>query len=149
MNKNLNKSLLALVISGILSSHASAAITDIIISEYLEGSGDNKAIELTNTGTSSYTFPSNIELQYSSYNNQVRNPAGDNVLEGVTIPANSTLVIYNSGSDIALSEAIASSATSVIAATYDEQSFNSLSFNGDDKVSLINTDTNTTYDISV
>jgi predicted extracellular nuclease len=147
MNKNLNRSILALAISGILSSHASAAITDIIISEYLEGSGDNKAIELTNTGTSSYTFPSNIELQYSSYSNQVRNPAGDNVLEGVTIPANSTLVIYNSASDAALSEAIASSATSVEAASFDEQSYYSLSFNGDDKVALIDTDTSTTYDI--
>ncbi|WP_417698007.1 ExeM/NucH family extracellular endonuclease [Psychromonas sp.] len=146
MSKNLKRTTLALAIGGIFAANANAAITDIIISEYVEGSGDNKAIELTNTGTSSYTFTSNIELQYSSYDNQVRTPDGDNVLDGVTIAGGATLVIYNSAADADLSAAIASSASTVIAASYDEQSYYSLSFNGDDHVAIIDTDTNTTYD---
>ncbi|WP_413693617.1 lamin tail domain-containing protein [Psychromonas sp. KJ10-2] len=146
MSNILKKTTLSLVISGILAANANAAITDIIISEYVEGSGDNKAIELTNTGSSSYTFPSNIELQYSSYDNQIRTPDGDNILEGLTIAGGATVVIYNSAADAALSESIASSATAVIAASYDEQSYYSLSFNGDDHVAIIDTDTNTTYD---
>lgn len=147
MKYNLNRNLLALTISGILSSQAHAAITDIIISEYVEGSGDNKAIELTNTGSASYTFPANIDLQYSSYNNQIRNVAGDNVLEGVTIPAGGTLVIYNSAADASLASSIADTATAVIGASYSEQSYYSMSFNGDDHVAIIDTDTGTTYDV--
>jgi predicted extracellular nuclease len=147
MTKKINKSVLALAISSILASNAHAAISDIIISEYVEGSSNNKAIELTNTGSSSYTFPSNIELQYSSYDNQIRDIDGNNVLTDVTIPADSTLVIYNSESDSTLIDAIASTATTVIAASYSEQSYYSLSFNGDDHVSLVNTSDNTVYDI--
>ena len=145
MTKKINKSVLALAISSILSTSAHAAISDIIISEYVEGSSNNKAIELTNTGSDSYTFSDGIELQYSSYNNQVQNASGENVLAGQTISAGSTLVIYNGAAGSDLIDSIAGD--KVATGTWDEVGYNSLNYNGDDHVAIIDTDNSTTHDI--
>lgn len=147
MKQNLRKSTLALAIGAVLSTSAQAASSDIIISEYVEGTGNSRAIELTNTGSEDYTFPSNMDLQYSSYDNQVRNATGGNVLEGVTIPAGATAVVYNGDSATELTDAINSAAVVVRAANWDEQSYYSLNFNGDDHVALVDTSTNTVLDI--
>ncbi|EDM67583.1 predicted extracellular nuclease [Moritella sp. PE36] len=144
----MKKKLLALAIGSVLSAGAQASINDIIISEYVEGTSNNKAIELTNTGPDSYTFPSNIELQYSSFSNQVRDAAGANVLEGVTIAAGATVVIYNGSADSTLTDAItASGVTGVRTASFAEQGHNSLNFNGDDTVSLVDTTAGTVLDV--
>jgi predicted extracellular nuclease len=135
MINDTSKTILALAIGSALSAGANAAITDIIISEYAEGTSNNRAIELTNTGSESYTFPSGVELQYSSYNNDVQDSTGTNVLTGQTIAAGSTLVIYNGSTSTDLVDAIAG--TAVASGTYDEVSYYSLNFNGDDHVSLV------------
>ncbi len=146
MKNNLNKTILAVAISGILSASANAAITDIIISEYVEGTGYNKAIELTNTGSEDYTFTSNIDLQWGAYNNQVLDADGNNVLEDLKIEAGATAVIYHGTAGEDLTNAIiASTATSVRAATWGEQGYGALNFNGDDHVALIDT-SNIDYD---
>ncbi len=52
MNKKMT--LLAGAISSVLSGAALADINDIIITEYVEGSASNKAVEISNIGTSNY-----------------------------------------------------------------------------------------------
>jgi len=137
MNNNLNKSLLALTISGILSANAHAAISDIIISEYVEGSSNNKAIELTNTSDVAYTFTSSDTLTYSSYNNEVNSPDKVNILEGLTIAANESIVLANIESGDALKEAVTTNGSRLIDAhAYESGFYNYMGFNGDDHVAL-------------
>lgn len=137
MNKNLNRTLLAVAISGILSSNVSAAISDIIITEYVEGSGDNKAIELTNTSDVAYTFADTDTLTYSSYKNDIFSPAKVNILTGVTIAANETIVFANVDSDDTLKAAITANGSRMIEAHgYESGFYNSMVFNGDDHVAL-------------
>ncbi|WP_435236636.1 ExeM/NucH family extracellular endonuclease [Psychromonas sp. PT13] len=144
MNKHINKTVLAIAIGSILSTSAHAAITDIIISEYVEGSANNKAIELTNTGSDDYTFTDAIELQYSSYTNQVQNASAENVLAGQTIAAGSTLVIYNGAAEDELVNSIVGD--KVATGTWDEVGYSSLNYNGDEHVAIVDVDDDTTYD---
>ena len=135
----MKKKILALAISGILSASAQADVTDIIITEYVEGSSgfNNVAIELTNTGTTDYTFEDDVILEYSSFQNDVRNVDGDNIFEGQTIPAGDTLVIYNGGMDavnIATITGLKVASTGFRA--LDDYPFNHLGFSGDDHVAL-------------
>ncbi|MDA7747336.1 nuclease, partial [Psychromonas sp.] len=155
MKYPLNKSLLALTIGGILASNAQAAITDIIISEYVEGDDYNtRAIELTNTGSEDYTFPSDLYLQYynGSYTNNVLAATTEDVsvLSGVTIEANSTIVIINGAAEDDLIGAITVTDTEndiIKTTTYQEKGYSSLSFTGNATVSLMNITDNTVYDI--
>lgn len=152
MKYNLNKKLLALAISGILSANAHAAITDIIITEYVEGDDfDTQAIELTNTGNESYTFPSDIYLQYTDgnfVNNVLAATTEDaSVLNGVTIDANSTIVVIDGSAGEDLTGAIDASVTVIKSVIFNEKRFSNLGFSGDDSVSLINITDNTVYDI--
>ncbi|MGF1690072.1 ExeM/NucH family extracellular endonuclease [Photobacterium kagoshimensis] len=112
MNKKVT--LLSAAIASILAAPAMAGINDIIISEYVEGTSYNKAVELTNTGTDDVTIPSNIEL--SRQNNgtstwyTVQNAAKDSVIEGITIPAGKSVVLHHpkpSDKDTNLLDAIA------------------------------------------
>lgn len=132
----MNKKILAIAIGSALSAGAQAAITDIIITEYVEGTSNNKAIELTNTGAS-YTFTATDTLQYSSYDNVIFNAAGVNVLEGITIAANETIVIANGSSGTDLTGAVTSNgAQLILTGTYGEVKYNSANFNGGDHVAL-------------
>ncbi|MFT6987198.1 MAG: putative extracellular nuclease [Psychromonas sp.] len=133
----MKKKILALAISSVLSAGAQAAITDILITEYVEGTANNKAIELTNTGAE-YTFTATDTLQYSSYDNVIYDAAKVNVLEGITIAANETIVIANGSSETNLTDAVVSNGARLfLTGTYDEAGYNSLNFNGDDHVALV------------
>ena len=152
MKRSLHKNLLALTISGILSANAHAAITDIIITEYVEGDDfDTQAIELTNTSNEAYTFPSDIYLQYTDgnfVNNVLAATSEDaSVLNGVTIAANSTIVVIDGSAGEDLTGTIDASVTVIKSVTFNEKRFSNLGFSGDDSVALINITDNTIYDI--
>ena len=133
----MKKNILALAIGGILSAGAQAGINDIIITEYVEGGGNNKAVELTNTGTTSYTFAETDVITYSSYSNAIYNATKTNILQGITIAAKETIVLTNGESGAELLAAIAANgAKHYMAGTYSEASNNAMNFNGDDHVAL-------------
>lgn len=133
----MNKKILALAIGSVLSAGAYADINNILITEYVEGSANNKAVELTNYGPE-YTFTATDTLQYSSYNNVIQDKDKVNVLEGVTIGAGETIVIANGGAEAELLAAVtANSARVILSGTYDEAKYNSMNFNGDDHVALV------------
>lgn len=91
----------------------------VFISEYIEGSGNNKAVELYNATSNPVTLTGYELVTY--YNG---NPMGSTLaLDAYTIPAGDVLVIYNSGSVLSISEVgdIASGLTT---------------FNGDDAIAL-------------
>ncbi|PSW72341.1 nuclease [Photobacterium sp. GB-50] len=137
--KNKSLSLLAVAVSAAFSSVAYADINKIIISEYVEGSSNNKAIELTNVGPTDYTFTDSVKLYYDGgkYQNDIRKADGSSVIDGVTIPAGESIVVIHGEASQELINAIsANNASHVIAGTYDEVRFNSLNFNGDDSVYL-------------
>lgn len=134
----MKKKILALTIGGILSAGAQANISDVIISEYIESTSYNQNfIELTNTGTSDYTFTDDDTIEYSSHSNQVVNSDGKNILAGQTIPAGSTLVLYDEKMSSAIVEKIpgAKVAATSFQALPDYQ-YNNLGFSGDDQVLL-------------
>jgi len=84
---------LALVVASI-SAPASA---NLIISEYVEGGSNNKAVELyNNSGTELSLDGYNISL-YSNGNGELASPNNTLDLSG-TLPANGTYVIVNAGS---------------------------------------------------
>ncbi|MGF1685396.1 ExeM/NucH family extracellular endonuclease [Photobacterium japonica] len=137
MNNKLT--LLSAAVATALSAPAMAGINDIIISEYVEGSSYNKAIEITNTGDTNYTFGSDIGLYYytGSYLNQIQQSDKSSVLEGITVPAQQTVVVIHPDSKQPLIDAIeANGATFVKAGTYDEVRHNGMNFTGDDSVML-------------
>lgn len=136
----MKKKILALAIGGVLSAGAYADISNILITEYVEGSSNNRAIEITNTGADDYTFASGIELQYSSYNNTVYDAAGNNVLTGVIVKAGKSIVIVNGAASDELLAAISDPTSIVKSATYAEQKYNSLNITGDDAVAIVNSD---------
>ena len=70
----------------------SSAFSDVIFSEYIEGSSNNKALELTNTGSSAVDLSSySIEL----YSNGGLTPQYQVSLSGL-LDSNKTYVIANS-----------------------------------------------------
>ena len=133
MNKKMT--LLAGAISSVLSGAALADINNIIISEYVEGSSNNKAIELLNTSDTDFIFDDSYGLYYGSHENMIQAADGTSVLEGVTVPANGTVVIVNPDASDALKNAVsANGAKAVVAGTYDEVRYSAMNFNGDDAV---------------
>jgi len=146
----MKKTILTLAISSILSANAYADINDILITEYVEGSGDNKAIEITNTGTSNYTFPANIALVSSvgNYNNTIYNAEGSNILTGTTLAAGKSVVIFNPKAGDDLKAVIEPDEIAALATgTFEEVAHSSLSFNGNDAVGLVDTATDTVLDL--
>lgn len=104
--------------------------TDIFISEYLEGSGNNKAIEIYN-GTGGPVDLSNYELRL--YSNGSSTVSSTISLSG-TLNNSNVYVVANIGADAAI--------TSVA-----DQATGSLNFNGDDAVVLYNNSTSSYADI--
>lgn len=140
MNKKLT--LLSAAITTALAAPAFADINDIFISEYVEGSSNNKAIEITNKGSDDFTFDDSIGLYYDGgkYINMIKAANGSSVLKDLTVPANQSVVIVGGESSKALLDAVkASGATSVTAGTYDQVKYSAMSFNGDDSVLLAGT----------
>lgn len=90
----MKKKILALAIGSILSAGVQAALTDIVITEYVEGSSYNKAIELTNFGDDDFTFPSNIGITKQTNGTKGSWSTLEN-LEGIKILAGQTLVLVD------------------------------------------------------
>lgn len=112
-----------------VSTFAQSPCSDLFISEYIEGTSNNKVIELFNpTGN-------NISLnnyKVSVFSNGSKN--GNAIVLSGSIPSKGTYIIANTKAD------------SVILVIADTVS-GSLSFNGNDAVALINTSANDTIDI--
>lgn len=102
--------------------------TDLLISEYVEGSSSNKYLEIYN-GTGASVNLANYELRL--YSNGAGAPTTTNVLSG-TLPDNSVIVYRNS------SATIYGGATTIASA---------VNFNGDDAIALYNTGTASFADI--
>ncbi|KFK48186.1 nuclease, partial [Vibrio vulnificus] len=114
-------------------------INDIIITEYVEGSASNKAVEISNIGTSNYTFDGTLSLYYSSYKNVIKNSKGQNVLEGITLAPGKSIVVVNGDSSTELRqyvERLGGKDALVVAGTYDQVQHSAMNFNGDDAVWL-------------
>ncbi|MEJ2762938.1 ExeM/NucH family extracellular endonuclease [Photobacterium sp. MCCC 1A19761] len=139
MNKKIT--VLSAAIATALSAPVLADINDIIISEYVEGSSNNKAIELTNLGNIDFTFDDTIALYYSDgqHTNPVQDKNKNPILKGITVPANKSVVIVNGAASQDLKDAVTTNnSTLVLTGSYTEIKFNSLNFNGDDAVLLAN-----------
>lgn len=135
-NRKWNKSLNALLASSLVASiavpavpavtvSAAGAAQDLIISEYIEGSSNNKAIELYN-GTGKTIDLSAYTLE--QYNNGSTTASSTAKLEGELL-AGETYVIYNSQSNDNLKAAIANVKKLAHGVT---------AFNGDDAIVLKN-----------
>ncbi|UXI00077.1 ExeM/NucH family extracellular endonuclease [Photobacterium sp. TY1-4] len=137
MNKKIT--VLSAAIATALSAPALADINDIIISEYVEGSSYNKAIELTNLGATDYTFPAHIELSRQKDGKEwstVVNSKGDPALSGETIPAGKSIIIHQpnpSNSDTNLLDAVSANGKA-----YGSKAIptTSVSHNGNDAIAL-------------
>jgi len=90
----MKKKLLALAIGSVLSAAAQAGINDIVITEAVDNKAEykNRAIEITNTGSSDYTFTNNIEIAKQSNGGKWYTLSGTS---GLTIPAGKTAVLHN------------------------------------------------------
>lgn len=98
MKRKLVRSAIAIAITGSIAISASAQ-ADIVISEYVEGSSYNKAVEIANTGDAAVTL-TGYQLSKSTNGNS---EWGSNLdLKDITLEANSVIVIYNSRAGIEL-----------------------------------------------
>jgi len=114
----IKKSLLVAAISGLLTSYAQASL---VISEYIEGSGNNKAIELLNTGSDNVNL-SAWELQV--FFNGSDSPGQTFNLQGTVVP----------GANFVFASSSAAPAILEVA----DQTTGAGLFNGDDAVVLLN-----------
>ncbi|EMQ2876903.1 ExeM/NucH family extracellular endonuclease [Vibrio navarrensis] len=144
---NRKMTLLAGAISSVLSGAALADINHILISEYVDGSGSyakNTAVELTNTGSTDYTFDDTVGLFYSSYKNQVLVAGsgdgqgkgnGTSILTGKTIPAGKSLVIVNGDATAELTDYVEQNGGILLkTGNWSTDRYDSLNFNGGEAV---------------
>lgn len=112
------------VVALILTAVAGAAFaqTDLIISEYIEGSSSNKAIELYNP-TANPINMTTVDYRLSLYSNGAAAPS-QTLLLTATIPAGGTWVIAHPSANVAILAAANQTSGTVI------------NFNGDDALVL-------------
>ncbi|WEM43599.1 ExeM/NucH family extracellular endonuclease [Photobacterium sp. DA100] len=131
--------LVSAAIAAALAAPAIAGIDDIIISEYVEGSSYNKAIELTNTGETDYTFDDSVGLYYDSgkYINMIYSADKASILKGLTIPAKKAVVLAHGKASAELIAAVTNNGASHLLSP--TSGYNAMGFNGDDAVVLAKT----------
>lgn len=129
----MNKIYLIFLLASIPFIVKSQACTDLFISEYVEGSSYNKAIEIFNPTSSSIELSS---YQLSTYFNGVDTTASNNkmILNGI-LASNDVYIVCNAQADSSV-KAIADATNSFVA-----------NWNGNDAVVLVNILTNDTLDI--
>jgi len=107
---------------------ASAGQGIVVISEYIEGGGFNKAIEISNRGTADVDLA--IEgYKLETFANGATDATSELLLQGLLIPG-SSIVVYNDGA----TDAFKKDAPQGIEST------DATSFNGDDAILLSNAD---------
>lgn len=137
----MKKKLLALAISSVLSAGAQAALTDILITEYVESQyTQNRAIEITNMGSDDFTFTDNEGLVYFSNPpgtdsdwKTINHQDGGKVLTDTTIAAGETVVVIapphtSYGSDVR--DAAQNNGAKIIISS-------SMKFTGNDAVAIV------------
>lgn len=113
MNNKITRSALAVAIGSAISMGAQA---DILISEYIEGSSFNKAIEIANTGTEAVTLNGYV---LKTKKNGLGDWQSDHDLSGVTIPANDVYVLTHPSANDAI-KAVSDATASIINHNGDE-----------------------------
>jgi endonuclease I len=114
------------ILTTILSFSALSAHANVLITEYVEGGGNNKALEISNLGSA------DVDLAAQGYklelyaNGKTENP-NVKLLQGLLIPG-SSIVVYNQAATDAFKKS-APQGISDTSATY---------FNGDDAIILLN-----------
>ncbi|MFZ9915393.1 MAG: lamin tail domain-containing protein, partial [Phycisphaerales bacterium] len=119
--------------AALLAARAPAQSTDLIISEYVEGSSNNRAIEIYNGTLGSVNFTAG-GYRLAIYRNGAASPSSIISLNG-TLPSNGCWVVTSS------------SASGALLARANQTASNSqFSFNGDDSIVLIKGATNAVVD---
>lgn len=90
----MNKQVYSLALTLLVATQIQA---NVLITEYVEGSGFNKAIEISNFGSESIALRAD-DYTLSLYSNGRSSPTATLNLAGILVPG-SSLVIYNSGLD--------------------------------------------------
>ncbi|MBE8167122.1 MAG: ExeM/NucH family extracellular endonuclease [Shewanella sp.] len=123
--RNINK--LTAVAAAVTATLSCAVNADVMITEYVEGSSNNKAIEIHNSGAASADL-SEYSLAY--FSNGETDPTKFKVIEALigTLAAGETKVIINSRAGDDLKNQVDASARILSGKVY---------FNGDDPVALI------------
>ncbi len=117
------------VFTGVLPNLFSQNCSNLFISEYLEGTSSNKAIEIFN--------PTSSTINLSGYTVEIYNngsPTSTSIQLSGFIPQYSTYVLANSSADQDIIDRAS-------------QTSGSVSFNGNDAIALVNTNNNDTLDI--
>lgn len=117
--------LIALCNVSAYASTASLSVSNLVITEYIEGSSNNKALEISNMGTSPVHMKAG-GYKLSLYSNGGTTPSQELELEG-TLPAGASFVVYNASATDAFKKAAPAGIDSAV--TY---------FNGDDAIVLSN-----------
>lgn len=121
------KTILAASIASVVASTASA---ELIISQYVEGSSYNKALEIYNTGSESVNLS---DYKLVKYSNGDANSPNDISFDNVSLAAGGVFVIASSqASDALLAVA--------------NQTSSSINFNGDDPVAIVRVSDSETID---
>jgi len=123
----------ALSAAALLAARAPAQSTDLIISEYVEGSSNNRAIEIYNGTLSSVNFTAGA-YRLAIYRNGAASPSSIISLSG-TLPSNGRWVVVS-----------ASAGSTLLARANQTASNSQFSFNGDDAIVLIKGATNAVVD---
>ncbi len=94
---------LSAVALAITATFSGQSLADVLITEYVEGSGFNKAIELHNTGSQAINLAGYELVRYKDGSEQSTSML---TLENVTIAANSVAVVINRASDTPLPDTV-------------------------------------------
>lgn len=122
--------ILSILFAGISHNLAAQACSDLFISEYIEGSSNNKAFEIFNPTASPVDLTDYAVYRY----NNGSNTASDSLLPQGMLPSMGVFVIGNP-----------SAALGILG---ESDTLHSMTFyNGDDAIALIKTSTNDTLDI--
>lgn len=121
------KTIVAFFVAILLCSlNQNTARAQILISEYVEGSGNNKALELWNISPTNVTFGTNageLDVRLAVYANGSSSPTATiSLTPGFTLPRNGVFVLAN---------------PSAIFATNADQTSASATWNGDDALVLL------------
>ncbi|MBQ4889799.1 endonuclease [Shewanella sp. MMG014] len=107
MNNKINA--VAKAVTLLLAAASTAANADLVITEYVEGGGSNKAVEISNLGTSAVDLDA-AQYAITLYSNGSTEAGNSSILTG-TLAAGSSIVYHNGSADDAFKVGIESTVT--------------------------------------